>query len=501
MNARNRVDSYFWMAFFIGLAVRLAVVPFTMTDEADAVTRIFITQEWMRDPGIIYHGVWGPLQTYFIALSLVAWDNPVYSPVILNCIFSAAAAIPLYYFVKREWDEKPALFAACLYLVYPVAFRYGFFALSDVPFIFFISLGMLLLSLARDAGGNWKHAALAGITVTLAGALRYEAWGLTPFLGLLLWKKWREMFLFYLSAAVFPVFWMTGNYLYSGDPFYSFNFALDWTLNISQNDVNVSTIEYVNRATYFPRVLFFGLTPIAFLVCILGMFYAVQRWKKQTIWLLPLAALFGTFTINAVSGKLSTQVRYSLTLAIFMIPFAAEWFERMKESPRRTLYSAVVIASMIPLGFLRAMIPWQFDFPNPIPRQVSYLPRLSRETVNISTDLNRHLANHPGGLILDFYDWGDTYYIALMTGKHKSNIYMTPGEVNEPMKPDEVEAFLLENPKGVVLLTETPRFLQVEAGDEGPLLRIIGTDRTLHIREIGGVEGQRVFAYSVNAED
>src|ERR1700720_4720517 len=141
----------------------------------------------MRYPYLITHGVWAPLDTYLNAFSLFIWHNRIYSPLVLNCILSAATAIPLYLFVKREWNEGSALFTASLYLVYCVAFRYGLVALSDVPFIFFIALGMWMLSCARAENGTITQAVLAGVIVTTAGALRYEAWMLIPFFGLLLW--------------------------------------------------------------------------------------------------------------------------------------------------------------------------------------------------------------------------------------------------------------------------------------------------------------------------
>ncbi|HRJ76801.1 MAG TPA: glycosyltransferase family 39 protein, partial [Anaerolineales bacterium] len=202
----SQIDKYFIIAFFIGLAIRLFAIPFAMSSGGDAVVRIFIAQEWMKDPTIITSGVWGPLHTYLTAGILYIWNDAVYAPLFLNCIFSASVAIPLYLFVKHEWNESAALFVACLYLLFPVGIRYGLDTLTELPFIFFITLSMLFLSYARSEQGNWKHAFIAGFMITIAGSLRYESWGLTPFLGLLLWKKWKEMFLFFATSAIFPIF-------------------------------------------------------------------------------------------------------------------------------------------------------------------------------------------------------------------------------------------------------------------------------------------------------
>jgi 4-amino-4-deoxy-L-arabinose transferase-like glycosyltransferase len=502
MNTKNiKVDRIFWIAVAVGLIIRLLVIPLSTTDEADAVTRIFIAQDWMDNPGIITYGIWGPLQTYLIAASLFIWNNAVYAPAVMNCLFSAATAIPLYYFVKREWNENAALFTACLYLVYPVAFRYGLVALSDVPFIFFIALTLLFLSLARDQNGTWKHAVLAGLTLTMAGALRYEAWGLTPFFGLVLWKKWKkEMLLFYFTAALFPIFWMTGNYFQTGDPLYSFTWSVDWNINIGQNNADISTVDMINRATFFPRVLFFGLTPLAFLACILGIFFVIQKRRPQAIWLIPLAVLFATFTLNSINGQLAIQVRYSLGLAVLMIPFIAEWFESFKDPARRLRFSAIVILSMVPFAFLRYIVPWPFDFPNPIPKQIFYIPNANDSAKATSTYVNQELEKYPGGFILDFRDWGETYYIALMSGQRQSDIYMTPGEVNEPLIPSEITLFFDKNPSGLLLITDESRFLTITKDGDQEVLQFIGYDyeKPIYVHLIGEIENNTIYNYTLN---
>jgi hypothetical protein len=492
----SQKDKQFGIALLIGLSLRLLAIPFSMTNEADAITRIFITQNWMSNPEIITWGVWGPLHTYLIAGILYVWNDPVYAPVVLNCLFSAAVAIPLYLLVKREWNETSALFTACFYLAYPVAFRYGLVALSEVPYIFFIALAMLQLSYARDENGNWKHALLAGIFVTLAGSLRYEAWGLTPFLGLLLWKKWKSMLVFLSAASIFPIFWMAGNYLQTGDPLYSINWAVNWNLVISLNNERLTFVEIFNRLIYYPRSLFFGLTPLAFLVCAIGIYQVIYRRGRQWIWLVPFLVLLATFTINAVNGKFSIQVRYSMGLAIFIIPFVAEWFDRQKDTRRRLILSIIVIGSMLPLSYLRYMIPWPFDFPHPVPMQVSAIPRIDPSVVQISEFEIQQAKSHQGGLLLDFSMWDETFYVALMSRKHPSNIYIMPGEVNEPLVPLELDTFFMNNPSGIVLLTENPRFMQINPSED--LVSFIGYEKTLSVKALGEVEGTRFYNYAVN---
>jgi len=497
MNYRlSKVDRQMAFAFVIGLAIRLCAIPFSMTDEADAVTRIFITLDWMEKPELITSGVWGPLHTYLIAGVLHLWNNPIYAPVVLNSLFSAATAIPLYLFVRREWSETAGLFVACIYLVYPVAIRYGLVALSDIPFIFFIALTLLLLSYARDEHGSWKYALFAGLAITIAGSLRYEAWGLTPFMGLPLLKKWKSLPVFFGAALIFPVFWMAGNYQQFGDPLYSFHWALNWNINIGGLNEGLTTLDILNRATYFPRVLFFGLTPLVFAVCLIGILLVIYKRRKQWVWLIPLFVLFFTFTINAINGNLTTQVRYSLSLAIFMIPFAAEWFENLRIPRQKIVLSILIVGSILPLSYLRSAIPWPFDFPNPIPRKISAIPRVDQQVEKISKFEIEQAQIYPEGLLLDFVDWGDTYYVALMARKPPASIFIMPGEVHEEYDISMLREFLNLNPTGLVLLTTEPRYMQIQQTSNGDQLIFSGFDQSLFIREIGKVGTITCYRYS-----
>lgn len=492
----SKIDKNFLIALLIGLVIRLVAIPFTMSSGGDSVTRIFIAQKWMADPHLITYGVWGPLHTYLIAGILYIWNDVVYAPAFLHCLISAFVAVPLYLFVKREWNESAALFTACLYLIYPVGIHYSFDAMAEIPFIFLILLTMLILSYARDENGNWKYALAAGIVLTLASSLRYESWGLTPFFSLLLWKRWKSMIAFLISATIFPLFWIIGNYFGTGDPFYNFTWAMNWELEIGLNNQDVSAMDYIIRVISFPRSLLFGITPLAFLVCAIGIIQVIYYRNKKWVWLIPLVALFITYTANAISGAFSALVRYSIILAIFIIPFAAEWYIRQKEN-RRFLYSVIVLGSMLPFSFLRFAIPWPFDFPHPVPKEVVPLPRLEQSSVRISEYQNQISKEHPGGLFLDFYAWDETYYIALMSRKNVSNIFIMPGDLNEPIEMDRLEEFLINNPYGVLLLTESHRYLEITQAASGEELIISGYPAPLAIEFIEEVEHVKFYKYTL----
>ena len=67
------------------------------------------------------------------------------------------------------------------------------------------------LSLARKAEGAWHHAMAAGLFLTLAGMLRYEAWMLIPLFALVLWGKWQFAAIFTAASMIFPTVWMAAS--------------------------------------------------------------------------------------------------------------------------------------------------------------------------------------------------------------------------------------------------------------------------------------------------
>ena len=99
----------------LGISIRLIVLPFSMPNEEDAIYRAFGGQMMLLKPRIITNGVWCPLYDYLIACAMWFWTDPVFAPIAVNIIFAVVTAIPLYIFVKNEWDEFSGLFVAGAY--------------------------------------------------------------------------------------------------------------------------------------------------------------------------------------------------------------------------------------------------------------------------------------------------------------------------------------------------------------------------------------------------
>ena len=81
---------------------------------------------------------------------------------------------------------RSAIAAGLIFAFYPAAIAVSLGARVETPFLLAFGIGLIALVRAWRPDGRVRHAVCAGLAITLASALRYEAWMLIPFLTLLL---------------------------------------------------------------------------------------------------------------------------------------------------------------------------------------------------------------------------------------------------------------------------------------------------------------------------
>lgn len=165
----------------LGLIIRFILLPYSQTVHADAISRILNAEWWLSNPHYIIADVWGPLTSYLFGFSIKFLGGKIYGPKIINILFAASTAYPLYWFTRNVFNTRTgAIMVATAYTLTPLIIRNSFQALPAVSCAFFIAASMYHLS-------NYiktlkiHYAVIAGVMITLAGALRYEAWILSFF--------------------------------------------------------------------------------------------------------------------------------------------------------------------------------------------------------------------------------------------------------------------------------------------------------------------------------
>ena len=451
----------------IGLLLRVLLFPFAQVIDADAVTRIFMAQEWWDNPTLITEGVWPPLHQYFYGIVYGLTGNYQTIPVFVSILLSSLSAWPMYLFVKREFNEKAAFWISLALVMCPVLFRNSYHTLSGTPFVFLLLFALAYLTKAWQES-NWKSAVWAGVFMTLACGFRYEGWMLfAVFTGLgLLQRAWKETAIFWFVAMIFPAFWMFGNYAAHEDFFFGLSGAYDW--NIVQEGVNSYLPRDVMllRWFFFPASWFFLFSPILFVVLLVVMWktFRSKQWDwKHWRWATIFLVLMITFVYKSHEGTLLNQHRFTSSLMVFSLPMLALVWEHTSVWLKRATQLGILL--LIPLSFVWTKPAYQNVFPkgtstyyalahfhaisNP---GLDAVPRLrNQEIVKVQQEVSKHL-NENEGLILDFIDWESTYYIALHSGGKRNQLFIFNGAQNAINYSALLEDVVKRHPKGVLLL-------------------------------------------------
>ena len=478
----------------IGLAVRLVLLPFSQTIDADAVTRTFMAYNWLKNPELITSGVWLPLHLYFNAAAIWLTGDLANGPKLMNILFAVATVIPLYKFVKNEFNREGAFFVTPTYLFVPIVIRNSLQALSGIPYAFFIISAMYFLSQGRKTQQQIKYGILAGLAITLAGGFRYEAWLLIAVFTAVLFfqKQWKMMISFMLFSMIVPAFWMVGCYIDEGDIFYGPNGAYRWNVVLSGVNDNMTFEKYIRRTFFFFVSWFFLLTPV---VSFLIVFYTVKSRKLKSIsrstwmWLIPFGVLFLMFIYKALNGTLLLQHRFTLSLILTSLPFYALMFQDGKSIKTKRIIALTVVILFIPYSFLN--------------RDIYSIPRLKDQGMVDLADMINSKTNDPQneGFVIDFIGWENTYYLSLKSEIVPENIFRVNGAVHGKVYLKYLQKVFENNEKGFLLKKKKKSKLDQHLTQMNDTLIVIEkTAMQLQLKEIYADDKMKLYRYKTGEE-
>ena len=478
MNRSDRLTVLGLMA--LGVVPKLAALPFAMTTEADAVSRVWIAWRWLGQPEWISHGVWGPLHTYMLAAALFVYPDPVVAPAILNVLLSTATAILLYLLVRDAFGRRAGGLVAAAYCFYPVAFRNSLMAVSEVPFTFFLVLSLWLLQraerrAARVAGNasGWATALAAGLTLTLAGMLRYEAWAAIPLLGWQLRRRPVLLATFAAAALAFPAIWMIGNHVHHGDALYSVHRAAYLQIELGGYNEDLTLTGIVKRLVYYPAALGLGLTPPVALAALAGLAVGLRR-RLPMPWVVPLLGLLAIFIVQALRGDLLLRGRYSIVLGTLLLPCAAALYAAVHPTAhgggrRRPWLEIALIAAMLPSAYLGVQVAPRF-LNSIFLYDILPVPRPDPATYRLAAAARAHLQGDQDAFVADFMGWRESYGIALETRLHPDRIWIAPERPGDDARALALIALVERYPNGLLLLRQgSPLARALEPASGGPL--------------------------------
>jgi len=341
---------------------------------ADEYTRTLRAAEWARSPRFSFHGHWLPLHDYLLGAALhFHWDL-FWTPRAIVLGWRLLSLVSLYSVTRRLFDERTALITIALVACNPWHVWLGATPLTEMPYIALIH-AFAAFFIAYYKGETTVALWLAATSLGLANGFRYESWFFSAALSTVMAIKWvcgrtrpmglpssigREV----VALAIvwsFPVLWLLGNWLETGDALYSFHATAAYHWRWHANSRHLGYAE-----------MLIAIGPVTFPLAFIGAFFAFSRREWAAIWpYLPIVAIallelvIVTFPVpgggRAIQG---TPQRYFAIFASLFAPYAGYL---LVELPRlggnhrwrsvMALVSGLVTVGILTLDVPRAMRP------------------------------------------------------------------------------------------------------------------------------------------------
>jgi hypothetical protein len=496
--------------------LKICLLPITAIVDADAVSRIFIAQRWLDNPHLITEGVWAPFHHYLNAAILFITDSRITGPVIVQLFFSIVTLLPLYFFTKRIFSSKGAIYTAIAFALSPAVFRNSFMPLSETPYAFFVILSAYLLvkALQEDKLTCFIY---AGISITIAAGLRYEAWLLIAiFTGIIvIHRNFKNAFIFWIFAMTFPAFWMIVGKLYHGDFLFGVSGAYEWNVELLGVNEHVDFTELIKRYIFFPLSIFIQFNPFITSFTI-GTFFVLftkkQLTKNQLIWTLPFIIVLISFILKAENGTLLLQHRFTISLLLFIAPFFSLFFE-LNLSKKWHYMTGFILFTNVPFSFLinrpdyfkwmpgeslsQAIKEIQLDTGNDM-EAIPYFK--NKQVYRMQNEMEKNITQN-NGLLLDFVGWDNTFYWALHSNLHPRQIFMHSGAKNAAFDTSGLASVITNYPNGLLLIgcvTNHPDYYIM--GNKS--LAIPALNNTiLYTNAIYCTEGWTLYTYSTDVSN
>ncbi len=324
------------LASMIALGVRLAMIAWTPEPEGDAYGHFMIAAAFLRDPGnLAVHWVWLPGWHVIVAAARAVGIS--HDGVRVGCaLLQAVAPFILYDLVGRAGAGKEALEVAFLSaLAWTVAPLSTLLGASAQPETLFTAL-----LVGTVAALERRRGLVAGALLSMACLLRYEAWGSTGALALLLLvrrKKGPPL------ASVLVPLGVIGGYItlrrFTDGEWLAF---VRWTRSFVIMQREVLGISRAAAALLFTVVAPFASFGPAFLLAPLGL----RRFLRES-WIVP-GGVLAFFLMSYAGGGSLPLFRYWTSLVPFTCAAmaagafgVARWFPRWS---RGTIAKALLVS-------------------------------------------------------------------------------------------------------------------------------------------------------------
>ncbi len=462
------------------LTVKLLLLPFTQAIDADGVSRVYLSMELANNFHIIKSGIWPPLFFYIMGEALKIYYSQKYTLLIVNILLSVAALFPLFFLMKRFFDNKIAFILCLIFSLSPIVFRLSLITLAETSFYFFIISGVIILVIGLVEKRSF-YVLIAGLLFSIAGGCRYESWMLALLVAIIITLNFslKQAVLFIIPAMLFPLYWLVSNYYNSQHMLSSFT----WIADAVQMNKFDSLESFFRRIWWFPLSLMFAFGPVAFYFFIREIINVCKNRKTQKLPFQLLIMFFVVFLIwifNCLRGSLLLQHRFSLTLFLLSFPFLGFYF---KNKIKHTLKIALLFAVT---SFFLAFC-YSSKGARPIPRL------LNKDAYNVSQIIKENITSD-SGFINDFWDWEGTYFLAFESGLPLQNIFIAGNELSDEKVKSRLMSVLQAHHEGCILFYRKGNLFHNVSFYQN-FMNINGTDIQIEISSIFSNKDIEVYKY------
>lgn len=436
----------------------LSHLGFTATS-VDEFARTLEAHAWAQSPHVITFGTWLPIHMYLTGFSILLDNDLYWAPRIMTLFFSITSMLLIFRLTRELFDKKSALIAVLLSAFWCNHVWLSWAPLSEMTFFCAIIGSAYLLTLWRSSL-KITHLIGSSLCLLVANGIRYEGWYFSVVLSIYLGSEFirlyranleKESFRLLAFAAIpwiFPIFWLMGNYLHSGDPLY-FN-----TMNRA-----VYEVVYDGRTWgYLPLLI--RTAPLLFPLSFVGLIYLFFHRKTKAMryaFLYPLGAFIIYFTVlpQGLVYDASTQ-RGMATFIFLLIPVGAFLIRSIwRMGNRTTSLLAKVLSIYVLCGILGLNVVRATSFPKGVSDKVSSTASFLRELIEIDAIPEDSriliegegfdhigmmaLSNSPQRFIVD----RESNYLRQST---QSVFELDPSEFNQYVTEKNISLFVLTSP-------------------------------------------------------
>jgi len=350
---------------FCGAVLPALFYAFAQNNGGDAFTRAAITAKWLENPTwqLDAFGAYLPLHFWLMAGMTLITGDAITAGRLLSLILGVASVFVFWWLAHEVYDSVAANVSTLVFSLYSLHIAYCNASAAESPYLLFLLTGLAcFFTYKRTSYLGWL--ASSGISLTLAAAIRYEAWVIIFAVGLVLigspsklfrpefWgiRRSLQLAVFGATAGAWPVLFMLFAWRKYRDPLYFVTMQKTWVAEIGSFAHH--SLFYI--LAFFPGVLVLTLSPLALGAALYGLWLSRDEPSYRKVYLFIVLGFGAIQLYQLASGGTWPAARFTITLGTLLAVtsgFGIEQFStRLSQRAAKGVYVALFLTLMFNLG-------------------------------------------------------------------------------------------------------------------------------------------------------